>query len=226
VVTERPHRSRFQAHWQWPVRVDSRVEYLTYYQIRDAFDRGATLTEHVRRFRDERVTGVLAGTAARPLRAGPRCVVHLLPLASFSGKSAIDLQALYYGPFPQFSFPDWSGASRSFNLDGLLVHPGAHAAQIAYSQVFRNGCLEAARFVGALLARDEADKTNIPSGVVAGFVRQSLEKFCQAAADWGIGGPAIASVALLDVGGWRMAYDPPKLAHAAQSFRSTEPDIA
>jgi hypothetical protein len=205
---QRPHRSRFQAHWQWPVRVDSRVEYLTYDQIRDAFDRGATITERVRRFRDERITGVLAGTMARPLQAGPRCVVHLLPLASFSGKSAIDLQALYYGQFPQFSFPDWGGAGRSFNLDGLLVHPGAKAAHIVYSQVFRNGCLESARFVGALLARDDEDKTNIPSGVVAGFVRQALEKFCQAAADWGIGGPAIASVALLDVGGWRLAYDP------------------
>ena len=81
---QRPHRSKVGAYWQWPVRSGTHTADLTYSQLRDAFDRGATLGERARRFRDERLTSVIAGTTGRPLRAGPRCVVHLLPIEDLS----------------------------------------------------------------------------------------------------------------------------------------------
>jgi hypothetical protein len=205
---QRPHRYKTSQHTRWVVRVDTHVVDLTYDQIRDAFDRSATLADRARRFRDERLTGVISGTTGRPLRPGPRCVVHLLPLASIAGKRSVDVRELYYGPYAQFMFPDWGGATRSFNLDGLLVYPGRHAADHAYTQVFRTGCLEAARFVGALNMEDKEDQNAIPSGVASGLIREALIKFLSAANSWGIDGPAIAAVALLDVGGWRFWYQP------------------
>jgi Putative DNA-binding domain len=59
---QRPHRSKAGAHWQWPVRSGTHTADLTYPQLRDAFDRDATLGERARRFRDERLTSVIAGT--------------------------------------------------------------------------------------------------------------------------------------------------------------------
>jgi hypothetical protein len=79
---QRPHRSKVGRHWQWPVRSGTHTADLTYSQIRDAFDRGATLGERARRFRDERLTAVVSGTTGRPLRAGPRCIVHFIPMAA------------------------------------------------------------------------------------------------------------------------------------------------
>ena len=63
---QRPHRCRAGLHWRWPVRTDTPIVDLTYDQIRDVFDRSATIAERARRFRDERLTGVLTRTTGRP----------------------------------------------------------------------------------------------------------------------------------------------------------------
>jgi hypothetical protein len=200
---QRPHRSKVGSHWQWPVRSGTHTADLTYPQIRDAFDRGATLGERARRFRDERLTAVLSGTTGRPLQQGPRCVVHLIPLAAIAGEVSIDLKQLYPGPYAQFMGSGWAGATRSFNLDGLVVYPGTNSGSIVYTQIFRTGCLEGARFVGRIL---DPESRGIPSLVVAGHIRESLDKFLTAAGSWGISGPAVAAAALLDVNGWQFGY--------------------
>jgi hypothetical protein len=206
VSFQRPHRSRSGVHWRWPVRIDTHSDELTYDQIRDSFDRSATIAERARRFRDERLTGVLSGTTGRPLRGGPRMVVHLIPLASVAGKSAADVRTLYHTGFQEFSFPDLGGATRSFNLDGLVVYPGASSADIVYTQIFRTGAMETVRWVGALVAGDRVDQETIPSATASAVIRDGVTKFLAAAERWSIGGPAIASAALLDVGKYRFWY--------------------
>jgi len=203
---QRPHRSKVGAHWQWPVRSGTHTADLTYPQIRDAFDRGATLGERARKFRDERLTAVLSGTTGRPLQSGPRCIVHLIPLAAIAGKVTVDLKQLYPRDYAQFMGFGWGSATRSFNLDGLVVYPGgANAEKLVYTQIFRSGCLEAARFVGALM--DPGVKAMaIPSGVASGHIRESLDKFLTASKSWGIAGPAVAAASLFDVHGWQFAY--------------------
>jgi hypothetical protein len=205
---QRPHRYRFQGHTRWVVRADTHIVDLTYEQIRDAFDRGATLAERARRFRDERLAGVVSGTTGRPLRTGPRCVVHLIPIASVAGRSAIDIRPLYHNGYQDFMFEDWGGATRDFNLDGLVVYPGREAAGITYTQIFRSGALEMARWAGMLYVRDEGDKTAIPARDMSILIREALVKFLGATARWGIVGPAIAAVALLGVDGYQFWYVP------------------
>lgn len=206
---QRPHRYWLKGYTRWVVRADTHIVDLTYEQIRDGFDRGATLAERARRFRDERLAGVVSGTTGRPLRAGPRCVVHLIPLASVAGRASVDVRPLYHNGYQEFMFRDWGGATRDFNLDGLVVYPGRDTAEIAYTQIFRTGALEAARWAGMLYVEDEQDKTAIPSGVVSGLIRDALLKFFAAAARWNISGPAIAAAALVDVGGHRFWHQPP-----------------
>jgi hypothetical protein len=198
---QRPHRSKVGAHWQWPVRSGTHTADLSYPQIRDAFDRGATLGERVRKFRDERLTGVIAGTAGRPLRAEPRCVVHLLPMAAIGGDASVDLRQLSQSASMQFMSSWWGSASRSFNLDGLIVYQGNQAADTGYVQIFRTGCLEAAQCVGSMV-----QVKNIASGRVGDHIHEYLDKFLAVAKAWGIGGPAVAAAALLDVHGWPFAY--------------------
>jgi len=68
--------------------------------------------------------------------------------------------------------------------------------------------MEAARWCGVLLAEDEQYKSAIPSGVVSGLIRDALMKFLTAMADLNIAGPAVASVALLDLAGRKFFYQP------------------
>jgi hypothetical protein len=201
----RPHRYRLGDHTRWVVRADTHTADLTYAQIKDAFDTGASLGEKARQFRDDRLSRVLSGTNARPLKPGPRCVVHLIPLAAFAGPSVVDVVTLHDNRYTDFMFHDWGGASRTFNLDGLLVHPGS-PKDVAYTQVFRSGALEAARWVGRHWIQSERDRTSIPSADVTAFIRDALFMFVQATKKWGIAGPAIAAAALLDVGEHRFAY--------------------
>lgn len=108
---QHPHRYRHNDHTRCVVRVDTRTVDLTYEQIRDAFDRGAMLSDRARRLRDERLSGVISGTTGRPLLAGLRCVVHLIPLASVANRLAVDPDPIYHQGYQEFMFSDWGGAT-------------------------------------------------------------------------------------------------------------------
>lgn len=209
---QRPHRSKVGAHWQWPVRSGTHTADLTYPQIRDAFDRGATLGERARRFRDERLSAVISGTTGRPLRSGPRCIVHFLPIAAIAGATSINLTQFSPPASTQFFSTWWGSATSSFNLDGLVVYPSNHAADTGYRQIFRTGCIEAAQSIASLIH----GKT-ISSHRVADHVRESIDQSLIAAKSWGIGGPAIAAVTLLDVHEWPFVYDSKDYATAFSS---------
>jgi hypothetical protein len=197
---QRPHRFRLGTHSRWVVRVGTHVVDLTYDQIRTAFDRTATLVSQARTFRDERLARVLSGNASQPLHPGPLCVVHLIPIASMTGNSSVDVRSLH-NDFQRFTFRDWGGASRSLNLDGLVVYRVTTSTSGAYTQVFRNGALEAVRSVNATQTTEKL----IPSVVVSGFVRDAIGIFL-AAARQSNSGPAIVAIALLNVGEYKFAY--------------------
>jgi len=169
---QRPHRYKMQQHMRWVVPADTHTADLTYDQIREAFDRSATIAERARRFRDERLAAIISGTSGHPMRAGPKCVVHLIPLASVAGKVTIDIRHLYNN-YTYFLYQVAGGWTRSSNLDGLIMHPAGHGSNILYTQIFRNGALEAARFGGALWREDDNEGNVIPSGVVSGFIRDA-----------------------------------------------------
>jgi len=209
---QRPHRSKAGAHWQWPVRSGTHTADLTYPQIRDAFDRGATLGERARRFRDARLTSIVAGTPGRPLRDGPRCIVHLLPMAAIAGNASVDLKQLSRSASTHFCATWWGSATNSFNLDGIVVYPSNDAADTGYRQIFRTGCIEAAQSVASMMHGKA-----INSHRVADHVRESIQQSLGATKSWGISGPAIAAVALLGVHGWPFVYDSRDYATAFSS---------
>jgi hypothetical protein len=197
---QKPHRYRVDAAaTRWVIRQDTHVVDLTYDQIRNAFDRGATLAERARRLREERLSQILIGRVGVPMPTGPRCVVHLTPIAAMAGSATADVARLY-NDYQHFMFRDWGGATRDLNLDGLLVHPGKTAA---YVQIFRSSALEAVRTVCAI---NNPGKF-IPSLTASGFVRDAVNKFIAALRSWNINGPALLSVALVDVGEYQLAYE-------------------
>ena len=142
------------------------------------------------------------------MRFGPVCVVQLIPLAAIAGKVSLNLRDIYHQGYLDFRFNEWGGTTRALNLDGLLVHPSGNTADLAYTQVFRTGAMETARYAGALYLEDDQDKNALPAGVVSGLIRDGLMKFFEAGARLNIGGPAIATAALLGVGDWRFWYQP------------------
>lgn len=94
---------------------------------------------------------------------------------------------------------EWGGASRTLNLDGLVVHPGGNddSGMWAFNQIFRSGAMEALRHGGML---NIPDRRIIPSTTVSKYFRDTINLFIGAAKSLGFAGPAVISASLLFVG--------------------------
>jgi hypothetical protein len=203
-----PHRYRYDHHSRFVIRNGTVTSDMSYDQVRDAFDRVGSLSERARQFRGERL--IQSGATGRPMQPGPRCVVHLIPLASIAGKASADVRRLHndYLPFIQTR---WGGASSSLNLDGLVVYPTGPHEGLGYTQIFQTGVMEAVRPVAASNPHDDPDRRNvIPSLVVSSFIRDTIRTFLDATARWQVGGPAVAAAALLSVGDFGFLYQAPR----------------
>lgn len=197
-----PHRYLFNGQSKFVMRNGTHTSELSYDQLRWAFDRTATLGERARQFRSDRLRAVVEGKTWRPMTAGPICVIHLIPIASMSGRKNVDIRALYYD-YVRFISPDWGGGSRTLNLDGLVIHRGEpnDKGAFAFTQIFRSGALESLRHGGRAI---EPEKRSIPSSTVTTFFRDTILKFIQEGKSFGFTGPAVIGVSLLFVDGYEL----------------------
>jgi len=211
-----PHRYRQEAHTRFVVRNGTVTSDMTYDQIRTAFDRSATLAGRARQFRVDRCDAIAGGRGWRPLASGPIAVVHLIPLAAFSGRTSLDVAALHDGDYMAFAQrrPSWGHlTTRTLNLDGLAIYPSHEPGYSvpAYSQLFRTGCLETVRNVGH--AREGPGI--IPSSVLAAFVRSMVVALAKGAVQHGFPGPAVLGVSLLHVAGVQLGLGERYAQHVA-----------
>lgn len=199
-----PHRYIVNNVGRFVMRNGTHTAELTYGQLRAAFDRTATLAERARSFRADRLAAISIGRTWRQVKRGPICVVHLIPIAAMAGNRSVDIPSLY-NAYTDFKHHDWTGVSRSTNLDGLVVHlrPAPGEEVMAYTQIFRSGALEAIRSGGL---SDPNPEKYIPAVTVATFFRHEIETFLKGSRSLGFSGPAIAGVALLGVAEYGLAH--------------------
>jgi hypothetical protein len=125
---------------------------MTFDQLRSAFDRTASLSESARTFIDRRVDLLVERNVPKLLLNGAIAVAHMVPIVGLSGRQTVNLRALHGSEFPRFSQSDWGGCSRTFNFDGLVIHPGPatdDGRHYGYVLVFRNGAMESVALAGA-----------------------------------------------------------------------------
>jgi hypothetical protein len=195
------------------MRTGTSTSDLTFDQLRAAFDRTATLGELARQFISRRIDMIVRGETPKPLMAESLGVLHFLPIAGLARKQAPDLHRIYEKDFVELRAHDWIGSmTRDYNLEGVVIYPAAAGDKDlceAYSQVFRNGCIEAVRCVG-LHWRARADADPIPvvnPGVVTRFFRERLAVYLDAVRAYGFSGPAVVSFSIVNVRGYTLDSD-------------------
>ncbi len=110
-------------------------------ELRALFSRASVTGEFVRRFRDERIERIQSGSAGYRLAGNGRLILHIVPHSAFFTTKTLDPKYIYthHGAF-------WSigamGNTPRYNFDGLINERGG-ADRLGYTQVFRNGILEA-----------------------------------------------------------------------------------
>lgn len=203
---EGPHGLRVGSSRRFVTRNGTGTSDMSFDQLRNAFDRTATLGERAARFIQDRQSAIIDGRGARRLADGPIAVVHFVPLAGLAGRQTIDWNALYRKDFVNFVSHDWGGGSRTFNLDGIVVHPGGKPANgdEAYAQIFRTGAVEAVRMIGGTREFGNKERNIIFSGTMTDFYRESLNGAARHMANWGLQGPALVGVSLLRVEGYEL----------------------
>ncbi|WP_027780379.1 AlbA family DNA-binding domain-containing protein [Paraburkholderia caledonica] len=199
-----PHRYILNGHSKFVMRTGTHTSELSYDQLRSAFDKNASLAGQAKLFVEERVAAIREGHAIRPLISGPQSLLHVIPVGRGIDASAVDVASLHDGKYAEYILPGWTGASRSLNLEGLVVHPPADAdGHYAYLQVFRSGAIEAVTFTG----HSFADRKIIPSTTASNFFRDALKIAFTSFRTQGISGPAVIAGALVGVDGYELGVD-------------------
>lgn len=203
-----PHCIRVNNSRRFVMRNGTTITDMSFDQLRSAFDRSATLAERARAFIADRLRSISEQTTTAPLQLGPHFVVHLVPIAGLAGRKTVDLRNVDAGAFSELYGNDWGGCSRTFNFDGLLIHRGGRQndGYYAYNHVFRTGAIEGARVGGATQeVSSGVEKPIVWSLDMSKFFHNSVKQFLSSSKDWGFAGPAVLSVAVLNVKGYQLA---------------------
>ncbi len=202
-----PHCIRTNSNRRFVMRNGTSTTDMSFDQLRGAFDRTATLAERARRFIADRLQSIAERKTTAPLLSGPQWVAHLVPVAGLAGRKTVDLRSIYTKSFTEFLGNDWGGGSRTFNFDGLLIHPGGmqEDGYYAYNHIFRTGAVEGAQLGGGMREISPGvTKSIVWSLDMSIFFYSSVKRFIESAKAWGFAGPAVLSVAILNVKGYEL----------------------
>jgi len=140
-----PHRVIFKKEFgQFYARNSTGAYRMDTSELRRAFTLSDTIYDRVKSFRTERVEAVRLGDTPLSLPDGPKMILHMIPLESFSSRltfrSSNLVKQLSNLPLLHCS----SGWQHRYNLDGIVNYdPFRSVADGAgYTQIFRNGVIE------------------------------------------------------------------------------------
>lgn len=192
-----PHR--VSSNGSFYLRSGTHTTNMSYEQLRTAFDRTATLTDRANAFRRERLEAIRLGQLPKPIKEGPCCVAHVIPLVSLAGRQSIDVVELSTASAKIMSH-HLGENTWTLNLDGIMTHRHISSTDpytYSYNQIYRTGCTES---VFDATAQWDSSKP-IPSSVITENLRISIGRNVELLKKSGISGPTLISAAMLNVQG-------------------------
>jgi hypothetical protein len=198
-----PHRVVFQNHDKFYGRNASGKYPLDVNELRAAFTLSNTVVERIRSFRTDRIIDITDGRMPMPFVDSPTVVLHCIPLDSFASQTQYDVLPFYENPTWLLPMGTTS-VGRRLNLEGLISY-GTHQPCHTYTQLYRNGVIEAVN--GKILAHDYKGRLVIPSISFEQYVFGYLPSCFQALQRLGSGAPVAVALTLLKARGLTMGVD-------------------
>lgn len=167
-------------------------------ELRLAFNLTSSIPDRLRTLRLDRLDRIVSGSTPVPLSAGPKLVVHLVPLTALEGQSTLnvgksddDLTRLL---IPMGAGGTWS---KRLNFDGFLTH---NAYADTYVQLYRNGLIEAVSMVGSKNAPSQF-QNSLPSTLIERELLQGVSHYVSALAKLGVNSPIFLMLSMVEVKG-------------------------
>jgi len=137
-----PHRVISGGKKSFHVRNSAGVHEPSVEELRTLFTQSTSALEQARNFRDQRIKYIQDSRGDYPLEGNGRLVLHIVPVAAFSGMINIDVEVVSNN-YESFQPIGSSGRPR-FNFHGVINERGGQS-NYGYTQIFRNGILEATK---------------------------------------------------------------------------------
>jgi len=152
-----PHRVVAHGSNRFHMRNSAGVYEPNVEELRSLFIESASALDQARRFRSERLMEIQSGIGPRPLMGSGRLILHIVPVAAFSGSVAVDVEQAHE-QVTAFRPIGASGMTPRFNYHGFINERGGDDNH-GYTQIFRNGTLEATK---ADIVRERDGRRIIP----------------------------------------------------------------
>ena len=196
-----PHRVVFKGDSRFWARTSNGKYELDVTDLRNAFLFANTVVEKIAAFRSERIIALENGQALTPLAEGPKLVLHCMALESFGAKPRYDVLALNIQPMYATRL---GGYGMRINFEGAIC-VASGTPPLAYTQVFRNGVIEAVR---AGVLNSSRDPDLIPSLAYEEALVSYLPSCFEILKRLGCNPPVLVGITLIGVRGLRMAVGP------------------
>lgn len=139
-----PHRVIAGNTNRYYSRSSANVYELPLEELRRLFGERRSIEEQARTFIEERFLRIQAGDAPMPIPVkNGVTVLHLVPLPDLGARRRLDIATLRAQSSNFRPMERWQSASNRINLDGLVTFDTSSSGCRTYTQIFRDGSLEA-----------------------------------------------------------------------------------
>lgn len=192
-----PHRVSFNKSDSFYSRNTNGKYRMDIGELRTAFTLSNSITEQIKKFREDRISDIYANETFVPLNENAKIILHLIPLSSISSGKTYDMSKL-----PVLSLFNSSFGEHRYNLDGYLAYSTSNVGISSYVQLFRNGIFEAVE--SSWLKRSYLD---IPSILFEEGIMNAFERYVSYLKDLSVGMPIFAFLTLVGTKGYVMGLD-------------------
>ena len=193
-----PHQVSFKNLARFFARTSAGTYQLDVSEIRAAFVASDDLPRRIEDFRINRIARIKSGETPIPMDAGPKYILHIIPLSAVTTRTLIDLQNIAWGK-TSLRPMNAGGWSHRMNLDGYLTHNSNDTGRCSsYAQLFRTGAIE---FVesGMFLSRSGEVDNFIPSELFEKATVRTVDEHLPVLAGLGITPPVSILLSLTNV---------------------------
>ncbi len=171
----RPHMVTYQNQSKFYSRNSKGVFQMDVDEIKEMVLSSQDLVNRIRKFREDRIKGIVHGNTPVSTSSWPYVILHVIPLDSFGIGKNIELSKIEKTK-KRLSILGLDIHELRYNFDGVLGHHysewGNREYIDGYIQVYRNGCIEMLR---TLWDWDQKYPQTIPAISIENWILKSLD---------------------------------------------------
>lgn len=194
-----PHRVSYKNSNRFYVRNSAGVHECSVEELRRLFGVSMEFNERVRQYREERLQRIASGQACVPIEHGGRLILHIVPMSAFGGAQVSPIAA--YNSHQKFRPLGAENFSPRFNFDGF-INVCAGERIHGYTQVFRNGVIEATK---AAVINEWRGTNVLPALPNMEYLFEALQTYLSGLDELGVSPPVVVMVTFTAVNGAYLA---------------------